>query len=328
LRSHPNANATAAIGFVRRSYASALSRGYGYEDLPRNDRARFDGVAGYFIDFRAKIPSHRSHPNATFEPTDLAQLGLAWWEEVLLGTPHAEEEFQRVCIRIRSEGEEDGQATFWPFRDDVPKYGMRAPWYSAMAQGQMASVLVRAHELLGDAYGDLALRAVEPLLGLDRHGLVAHTPDGPVLEEGAPCTPPSHILNGWIFALWGLWDVATGLGEERARRLYEASLECLIRKLPKYDVGWWTKYSLFPHPTADLAKPFYHRLHIAQAQALARMTDRAEFSDAAERWARYDRRSAAAAAVASKLPFVLLNRSVARRSERYSPAESRARTDE
>ena len=328
MRPDPRANAAAVIGFARRSYASGLSRGLGYEEQPRNDRARYDRVAGYFIDFRAKIPSRRLHPDATFEPTDLAQLALAWWEEVLLGTPHAEEEFERLCVRIHSEGEEDGRATFWPFRDDVPKYGMRAPWYSAMAQGQMASVLVRAQQMFGDQYGDLALRAVEPLLGLDRHGLVAHTPDGPVLEEGAPCRPPSHILNGWIFALWGLWDVATGLDDERALRLYEASLGCLIRMLPKYDVGWWTKYSLFPHPTTDLAKPFYHRVHIAQAQALAGMTNQEEFSDAAERWARYDRRYAAAAAVMSKLPFVLLNRTVARRSERYFPPENRAKTDE
>jgi heparosan-N-sulfate-glucuronate 5-epimerase len=328
LKLQPRTNAPAAIDFVRRGYASAFSRGLGYEALPPGDRAHLDRVAGYFIDFRAKIPSRRAHPNATLEPTDLAQLALAWWEEVMLRRPFAEEEFERLCVRIQAEGEEDGCATFWPFPADLPKYSMRAPWYSAMAQGQIASVLVRAQSLLGDRYGDLALRAVEPLVGPDRYGLVAHTGDGPVLEEGAPCRPPSHILNGWVFALWGLWDVAAGLGDERARRLYEDSLECLIRTLPAYDVGWWTRYSLFPHPTTDLAKPFYHRLHIVQAQVLARMTHRKEFSEAAERWSRYDRPAAAAVAVASKLPFVLLNRSVTRHRDRYLAAESRSRTDE
>jgi hypothetical protein len=327
VRGEVPAQARATIDFARRGYASAFTRGFGYEPHPAGERASFDRVAGYFIDYRAKIPSRRSHPQAPFEPTSLAQLALAWWEEVLLGDADAPQEFERLCVRIRAEAEEDGRAALWGFRDGVPKYGMQAPWYSAMAQGQMASALVRAESLLGDAYGDLALRAIEPLVGLDRYGLVSRTVDGPVLEEGAPCRPPSHILNGWIFALWGLWDVATALGDERARRLHDESLDCLVRMLPRYDVGWWTKYSLFPHPTADLAKPFYHRLHVTQASVLARMTRRREFSDAAERWSHYDRAPQPAAAVLSKIPFQILNRRARRRDPQDADGASCVRID-
>jgi heparosan-N-sulfate-glucuronate 5-epimerase len=315
------------IDFVRRGYASAFSRGFGYEPHPIGSRARFDSVAGYFIDYRAKIASRQANPGRITEPTDLAQLALGWWEAVLLGEPGAPEEFERICILIRTEGEDDAGATLWPFRAEVPKWGLPNPWYSAMAQGQMASVLIRAQSFLGGTYGDLALRALEPLVGPNQYGLVARTADGLVLEEAAPSRPPSHILNGWIFALWGLWDAATALDDARARRLYEDSLECLVRKIPQYDVGWWTKYSLFPHPMADLAKPFYHRLHVTQVSILGRMTGASELSRAAERWRGYDRRPAAAAAVLSKIPFIISN-GLARRRERYATSASRSRIEE
>ena len=49
-----------------------------------------------------------------------------------------------------------------------------------------------------------------------------------------------------------------------AGQMLAASTDCLLATLSSYDVGWWTKYSLYPHRLPDLAKPFYHRLHVDQ----------------------------------------------------------------
>jgi hypothetical protein len=135
---------------------------------------------------------------------------------------------------------------------------------------------------------------------------VTVTPAGPILEE-AEANPPSHILNGWVFALWGLWDVRVGLGERRVDPLLEATIDCLRTKLDEYDVGWWTRYSLFPHVLPDLAKPFYHRLHIDQMELLYRLTGITDFRYAASRWASYDSRFARFMALAQKVPFKLVD---------------------
>ncbi len=96
--------------------------------------------------------------------------------------------------------------------------------------------------------------------------LVSTTSAGPVLEE-APSSPPSHILNGWIFALWGLriWPWARRRSQPRGCTGEPVRLR---ETLPRYDVGWWSRYSLFPHAFTDLAKPFYHRLHADQLEVL------------------------------------------------------------
>jgi D-glucuronyl C5-epimerase C-terminus len=66
----------------------------------------------------------------------------------------------------------------------------------------------------------------------------------------------SAILNGWIFGLGGLWDVAVDLDEPRPMRMFEAIAETLQRRLREYDLGWWSRYSLVP-TFVDLATPFY-----------------------------------------------------------------------
>ena len=128
--------------------------------------------------------------------------------------------------------------------------------------------------------------------------------------------PPAHILNGWIFGLWGVRDVSVALGDARAEQLAAETTECLAASLALFDTGWWTRYSLFPHLLTDLAKPFYHRLHIVQMEVMNTVTGAPEFESAALRWRAYDRRVATVAAVASKAPFAITTRVSLRKGRR------------
>jgi hypothetical protein len=176
-----------------------------------------------------------------------------------------------------------------------------------MAQGQAASLLVRAAASLGrPELVDDAFRAAAPLLdGTGR--LVASTREGPVLQE-YPTEPPAHVLNGWIFALFGLFDVSAVEDSERsatAAEAFTAGAATLSARLPRYELaGAWTRYDLYPHPLPNVASPFYHRLHAELVGALARLHPDPRLTDAAEKW----RRSASAAAptalaVARKIAF-------------------------
>ena len=304
--------------FLNRAVAAALSRGYGYE--PHEAGTRYDN-GGYYIDYRPKIESHLAHPELALGAADTAQLALGWHERALLGDASAADEFSRLADGLARSGEAAseaaGDALVWPYSVPLPKYAAPIPWYSAMAQGQIASVFTRAFQLQSDArWADLARRALAPVLTPGPHGFLTETPDGPVLEEVCPTAAPSHILNGWIFALWGVRDVALKLGDDDANRLLGETTDCLMRTLPRYDTGRWSRYSLYPHPRTDLAKPFYHRLHITQLSVLHALTGIAAFLEVAQRWRSYDTRWAATTSIASKVPFVLANRAQQRRATR------------
>jgi heparosan-N-sulfate-glucuronate 5-epimerase len=137
--------------------------------------------------------------------------------------------------------------------------------YSAMAQGEAMSVLVRAFSTTGDdAYLEGARRALAPmLLPIKEGGTSWRASEGLVLEE-IPFRAPETILNGWIFALYGLYDLTLVDDAQEAREALEATLSALLARLHMYDAGYWSFYDT----SGTLASPFYHRLHIAQLEAL------------------------------------------------------------
>ncbi|HEU5243436.1 MAG TPA: D-glucuronyl C5-epimerase family protein [Gaiellaceae bacterium] len=276
--------------------AAALSWGPGYELQPLGKRFHADDVRGYYLDLSAKTTSSTAGAPERLVPAGLAQLALGWWERSLDGDESALAAFDRTCRLLLDGAVAQGDALLWPYDVAVPKYGLRAPWFSAMAQGQIASVFVRAASR-DESAAETALGALRPLL--DRaEPFVVETKVGPVLEE-APTATPSLVLNGWIYALWGVRDVAVGLDSAEAAALFDESVQALLATLDEYDTGWWSRYSLWADGR-DLAKPFYHRIHVAQLEALHALTGIPEFATVAARWRKYDTRGAAARAVLAK----------------------------
>lgn len=287
-----------ALGGAR----AAVGRGRGYEAQPVGERFADAPLRGYVIDFRAKTTAGTATTPASLSPAALSQLALGWWERALSGEPHLLFRFLETAELLRRRHDH----ALWAYEHDLPKYGLRAPWYSAMAQGQAASVFARAARVTDDAAdADLAISALRPLLRTGGLRLLVETPEGPVLEE-APSARPSRILNGWIFALVGLWDVGEGLDDQDASRAFREGIAALERSLPLYDVGWWSRYSLYPHRLTDLAKPFYHRLHVAQLDALHRIVGVDAFAETSRRWASYDHALPRSRALAQKAAFRLL----------------------
>ena len=128
--------------------------------------------------------------------------------------------------------------------------------------------------------------------------------DGLPFFEEYPTRPPSLVLNGAIFALWGFHDVAEALGDRETRQWYEAGIEGLSSLLDRYDTGYWSRYDLYPHPAANVASSAYHLLHINQLSVLGRLTARPEFDSIRERFERYrESRACRARALRKKVAF-------------------------
>ena len=171
-----------------------------------------------------------------------------------------------------------------------PKYGAGPGWTSAMAQGEAISVLLRAEHLEpGAGFGEAAERAAEPFkYTIDRGGVVWRGRNDAFFEEVAN-EHAAHILNGCIFAFWGLWELHERRGEPWEAELLERVSGTLLRWLPRYDTGWWSRYSLMrtaagrPH----VATLKYHAFHIAQLRVLAAMLGEPRFEEFANRWERY-----------------------------------------
>jgi D-glucuronyl C5-epimerase C-terminus len=251
--------------------------------------------SGYYSDLRgaagespaaaqARLHELRRDPTRVNHVSTL-QLGLGAWQ-LARGDPRWASVVAEVTGPLAADLEHDALLLY---RFAMPHtYRLEPPWPSAMAQGQAASLLVRAAALLGrDDLLAVAERAVEPLLDTGSR-LVAATPDGPVLQE-YPTVPSAHVLNGWLFALFGVYDVSLVGNESEtavaARNAFAAGVNAVAARLSLYELaGGWSRYDLYPHPLPNVASPFYQRLHGQLLFALDRLSPHPVFVSTAERW--------------------------------------------
>ena len=276
------------MGRLTRHLNSVLTRGPGYEHTPRGPRFDPASVHGYPIDFTAKTTSPTAASPRDLLPAGLAQLALGWYERHLAGEAAAADRFRATCDLLADRAVDDGAALVWLYHLEDRKYHVPPPTISCLSQAQAVSVFLRRHLLDGrQEDADRARRAARPLLDDGERTVVARLDEGAALEE-APSTPPSLILNGWMYALWGLRELSLALDDAGAEERYAESVACLLRVLPRYDVGWWSRYSLYPHRLPDLAKLFYHRLHVDQLGVMHDLTGEELFRAVAVRWRGYD----------------------------------------
>ena len=176
----------------------------------------------------------------------------------------------------------------WEYRDTL-----RAPWYSALAQGQGISALVRACKVSGDArYLDAARSAFASFQRPIAEGGVAVTDEsGDLWFEEYIVSPPTHILNGFIWALWGVFDYALATNEPAAHELFTRGVRTLLHNLDRYDLGFWSLYEQSGTRLPMVASAFYHRLHIVQLRVMHRLTGEELFASVADRWESYMRSS-------------------------------------
>jgi len=252
-------------------------------------------LAGYFNDLTGKtnwlgetdeegIPINLlADGRKVYFATTIVQKALGHWDRWLLGEgDNHKGEFLKLCYWLLARQDENGGWVLWP------ELGMStASPYSAMTQGECISAFARAWELTGDsAFARSARKALELLCKpIEQGGTAAHEGQDLFLEE-VPSLPRSSILNGWIFALFGLYDYWLAFKDGEALDFFQRSLETLKKHLPRYDAGYWSYYDLQGH----LASPFYHDLHINQLSTLVMVYKDPEITKLRDIWIGYRNR--------------------------------------
>lgn len=166
----------------------------------------------------------------------------------------------------------------WLYNYDFAVSGMgvtlRAPWASAMAQGQAASLLARLNACTGDpAYLTSAENGIAPLQQpVDAGGLARDFFGHPGWYEEYPTSPPSYALNGFEYTLIGLKDLSAIDPASNAVALFDQGYSALTYALPFFDQATNSSYHL-GHLTNPPRKnygatPAYHCRHILLGKAL------------------------------------------------------------
>lgn len=302
-------SALARVQYFRRIASAYLLRSqsqlhFWHDSAEMNLRAPTNALGEYYMNFDAKarynvtdaagIPMLNYHGviGMQYNPIAIAQWGLGNFNLFhRVNDSSARERFVRaanwLCERLEpnSHGISVWNHNFdWEYRDTL-----RAPWYSGLAQGQGISLLVRAHTETRDArYLTAAESAFQSFLATTQDGGVAFTDgDGNPWFEEYLVSPPTHILNGFIWAAWGVHDYFLATGSSEAQQLFQRATRTLKTNLQRYDLGFWSLYEQSGTRLPMIASPFYHRLHITQLNVMHRLTREPIFAEYADRWQRY-----------------------------------------
>ena len=195
-------------------------------------------------------------------PISVFQKGLGHWDRWLLGGKRTEAEREKFLAHadwaVRHQQANGGWICWREIQRDT------ASEYSAMAQGQGISLLARAYSVSGDdRYARAAEQAYLMLADVDSAVAVSRSADGGVVLEEYPGSSLPGVLNGWLFAIWGVNDYAILTGTSDARAFLHTCLASIAKKLPLYDAKFWSYYDQAAH----FASPFYHSLHVHQLDA-------------------------------------------------------------
>jgi len=189
---------------------------------------------------------------------------------------------RNIDRRVESRG-----AWFYPYDFDLNRCAgrplLQAPWYSGMAEGVLLSLFTRLWQVTGDAKwreaadNTFAAFTLPPDPALP-WAVWVDTAGHLWLEEypESASVRGERVMNGHIFALYGLYDYWAGTSDQRAADVLDGAATTVRRYLPDpiRNLRWASNYSI-GCPTPHLK---YHGIHTEQSLKLYEMTWAPEFA--------------------------------------------------
>jgi len=226
--------------------------------------------------------------NWDYYPVSIALFSLGNFEMYL---ETGEEKFRKAFLTqakwLKDNIVIKGNYGTWEHWYTLPYYRFnKIPWVHGMAQGLAISALLRAYQFTND---EIFLYAAGKAYGaferdIEDGGVRFVDPEGNVWFEEYAILPPPHVLNGFIFALLGIFDFYRATENEKPLKLFYEGVKTIEKNLPLYDNGYWSLYDLLHGCPATVD---YHKLHIDLLTALYKLTGNELFNEFADRWRNY-----------------------------------------
>ncbi len=183
-----------------------------------------------------------------------------------------------------------GISGVWILKYPAYLYGLEGNSVSAMAQGMGISTLTRAYLLTNNNKFIISAKEAVNIFSINvlKGGVSRQISDNFLcFEEYSTLDSPSCVLNGFISAILGLYDLLEIDDYSFARELYENGLSSLSENISRWDCKIWSLYDLYIPNTKNYSSYFYHKYHIKQLRALYRITGNEIFLNYSKKWDKY-----------------------------------------
>ncbi len=106
--------------------------------------------------------------------------------------------------------------------------------------------------------------------------------EGNLWFEEFPSARPAFVLNGFIYTVFGLYDLYRVTGSATVKEDIDRCIETLVTNLPRFDTGYWSLYDL---QRKELVRYYYQKnVHVPQMAVLYRLTGNPIFEEYRRKW--------------------------------------------
>jgi len=239
--------------------------------LTRPENADADGIAYTVVNGRNY-----------YHPGNIADEGIRFVDSfVRTGRPWYLDRAQIRADKLRELGVVRNGALFIPYPFNYSAERLKAPWVSAYSQGLALSFFVRLYRVTGDqADLDTAQQVFRSFrrMGPSADFWISYVRSGELWLEEYPSSRPSHVLNVFCFAVFGLYDYERLTRDPAAHQLLLGALSTIRHNARLYRVpGEVSLYDLV-HRTQH---KHYHDVVVWQMRDFGRITRDPYFSSLA-----------------------------------------------
>lgn len=242
--------------------------------------------AGIFGDFdKFGVPMVGWGRNAKYSAVNIAQYGFILHDIWLVNKSPEYKNVMTACLNQLVQMESlENNCIFWREPEATIRYNLKENWTSAMSLGECLSFYLRMYQINNDEY---ILEKCQKIYHSTKvmvadNGVKRIDLNGNLWLEEYPSTPGSFVLNGFIYAIFGLQDYYRITKNPEVKIDLEKYFQTLRLNCDKYDVGYWSIYDL---QYKELVKYYYQKnVHIPQLDAMYRLTNHIEFKRLSDKW--------------------------------------------
>tara|TARA_B110000977_G_scaffold7165_1_gene9894 strand:- start:137 stop:1153 length:1017 start_codon:yes stop_codon:yes gene_type:complete len=241
------------------------------------------------------VPLHTFKGKKNYHPVYIAQSALNI-VDVYVNTKDSShlKKLENIADKLIGMALEVDSALFFTYTFDFQLHDceeetMLAPWYSAMAQGQILSFFCRVYEATNDArYLQASRKIFNSFTRLKGEG---HEPwvscvdkNGNLWLEEYPRDLPCFTLNGKVFAIYGVYDFYRISNDKYAKEILNAAITTLKVNIHKFrdknEVSWYC----LKHNNYHGKNKKYHKIHVDQLRMLYKISGDIYFEQMADKF--------------------------------------------
>lgn len=221
-----------------------------------------------------------------YNPVYVIQYALLLHDLILLEKDGGDKVRLKACLEWLLDKAEPFEEALVLRNELNEQYKLSKGWISAMYQGQAISIFLRGYQMFGEqTYLDAADKFFRFFRFDYSEGGVMRTDDsGYIWLEEYPTDPPSYVLNGFIYSVFGVLDHYRVTKSADSRKLYEECLRTIEDNIHKYDLWYW---SVYDQGKKRLVSRYYQKnVHIPLMKILFLLTGNSIFDTLAKKWER------------------------------------------